>query len=69
MADVSSESAEGWVSGALTAMEHGRDLPPGFGPGNRLHFAGIQFLDPTRDLLAPGFFCGGVHGLVQTLKQ
>src|SRR5690349_15060618 len=69
MADFRSASAEGWISSVLASMENSGDLPPGVGPWNRLHFAGIQFLNPARNLLAPGFLGGGVHGLVQTLQK
>ncbi len=47
-----------WISSALATMKNSGDLPSGFSPGNRLQLAGIQFLDPVRDLPAPGFFCG-----------
>src|SRR5713101_9898316 len=68
-ADFKSESAAGWISSGLAPIENGRDLPSGFGPGNRLYFAGIQFLDPARDLLTPGFLGGGVYRLIQTLQE
>ena len=68
-ADLNSARAEGWISSVLPAIEDGCDLPPGVGPGNRLHFAGVQFFDAAGNFLAPSLFGRRVQSIVQALEE
>src|ERR1039458_3528209 len=69
VADFSSSSAAGCISSSLATIEDSGDLPPRFSPGDGLHPTGVQFLDPTRDLFVPLFFCRWVNRLVEAFQQ
>src|ERR1039458_3196705 len=68
-AALNSASAAGWISSILAAIEDGRDLTASFRPGNRFHFARIQFRDPACDLFAPFFLYSLVHSVIKAFEE
>jgi hypothetical protein len=62
-------SASSWISIGLTAIEEGGYLSARFRPWNRLHFAGVQFLDAAGDFAAPLFFGGRIDFFIQAFEQ
>ena len=57
------------MSRDLTAIEEGGDLTPRLCPWNWFYFAGIQFLDASRNFVFPRFLDRWVNGIVEAFQQ
>src|ERR1035437_7142509 len=68
-ADFNSARASAWISSGLAAIAESGYLSTRLRPRERLHFAGIQFLDAAGDFAAPLFFGGRVDGIVKAFQQ